>query len=56
MDRAENTDIMKVARNWGEIVQKDFAATVKGIKLAILRSRARAAHALMSRRFTIRME
>lgn len=36
---------MKVARSRGEIVPRDFAAAVKDIKLAILQSRARAAHA-----------
>ena len=36
---------MKVASDRGEIVPKDFAAAVKDIKLAILQSRARAAHA-----------
>ena len=35
---------MKVTRSCGEIVPKDFAAAVKDIKLAILQSRARAAH------------
>ena len=44
MDRVGNTD-MKVARSRSEIVPKDFAAAVKDIKLAILQSRARAAHA-----------
>ena len=36
---------MNVARSRGEIVPRDFAAAVKDIKLAILQSRARAAHA-----------
>ena len=36
---------MKVARGRSEIVPRDFAAAVKDIKLAILQSRARAAHA-----------
>ena len=36
---------MKLARGRGEIVPRDFAAAVKDIKLAILQSRARAAHA-----------
>ena len=44
MDKVGNTD-MKVARSRGEIVPRDFAAAVKDIKLAILQSRARAAHA-----------
>ena len=45
MDKVGNMD-MKVTRSRGEIVPKDFAAAVKDIKLAILQSRARAAHAL----------
>ena len=44
MDKVGNA-VMKVARSRGEIVPKDFAAAVKDIKLAILQSRARAAHA-----------
>ena len=44
MDKVGDTD-MKVARSRSEIVPKDFAAAVKDIKLAILQSRARAAHA-----------
>ena len=44
MDKVGDTD-MKVARGRGEIVTRDFAAAVKDIKLAILQSRARAAHA-----------
>ena len=44
MDKVGNMD-MKVTRSRGEIVPKDFAAAVKDIKLAILQSRARAAHA-----------
>ena len=35
----------KSARSRGEIVPRDFATAVKDVKLAILRSRARAAHA-----------
>ena len=45
MGKGEDTD-MKVARSRGEIVPKDFAAAVKDIKLAILQSRARAAHSI----------
>ena len=37
--------VVKVARGRGEIIPKDFATAVKDIKLAILQSRARAAHA-----------
>ena len=44
MGKIGDTD-MKVARSRGEIVPRDFAAAVKDIKLAILQSRARAAHA-----------
>ena len=44
MDKVGGTD-MKVAQSRSEIVPKDFAAAVKDIKLAILQSRARAAHA-----------
>ena len=44
MDKVGNAG-MKVARSRGEIVPRDFAAAVKDIKLAILQSRARAAHA-----------
>ena len=44
MDKVGGTD-MKVTRGRGEIVPKDFATAVKDIKLAILQSRARAAHA-----------
>ena len=44
MDKVGCTDV-KVASDRGEIVPKDFAAAVKDIKLAILQSRARAAHA-----------
>ena len=44
MGKGEDTD-MKVARDRSEIVPRDFAAAVKDIKLAILQSRARAAHA-----------
>ena len=44
MDKVEDSD-KRVARSRGEIVPRDFAATVKDIKLAILQSRARAAHA-----------
>ena len=44
MDKVGDT-VMKVTRSRGEIVPKDFAAAVKDIKLAILQSRARAAHA-----------
>ena len=43
MGKIGDTD-MKVARSRGEIVPRDFAAAVKDIKLAILQSRARAAH------------
>ena len=45
MDKVGDTD-MKEAQSRSEIVPKDFAAAVKDIKLAILQSRARAAHAL----------
>ena len=48
MDKVGNAG-MKVARSRGEIVPRDFAAAVKDIKLAILQSRARAAHASMIR-------
>ena len=44
MDKVGNAG-MKVVRSRGEIVPRDFAAAVKDIKLAILQSRARAAHA-----------
>ena len=44
MDKVGKAD-MKVAQGRGEIVPRDFAAAVKDIKLAILQSRARAAHA-----------
>ncbi len=44
MDKVGNAG-MKMARGRGEIVPRDFAAAVKDIKLAILQSRARAAHA-----------
>ena len=44
MDKVGNA-VMKLARSRGEIVPRDFAAAVKDIKLAILQSRARAAHA-----------
>ena len=44
MNKAGETD-MKVARSRGDAVPKDFATAVKDIKLAILQSRARAAHA-----------
>ena len=44
MDKVGKAD-MKVAQGRGEIVTRDFAAAVKDIKLAILQSRARAAHA-----------
>ena len=44
MDKVGNAG-MKVARSRGEIVPRDFAAAVKDINLAILQSRARAAHA-----------
>ena len=44
MDKVGNMG-MKLARDRGEIVPRDFAAAVKDIKLAILQSRARAAHA-----------
>ena len=44
MDKVGKTD-MRVVRSRGEIVPRDFAAAVKDIKLAILQSRARAAHA-----------
>ena len=46
MDKVGDSD-MKVARSRSEIVPTDFAAAVKDIKLAILQSRARAAHASM---------
>ena len=48
MDKVGDTD-MKVARGRGEIVPRDFAAAVKDIKLAILQSRARAAHVFIIR-------
>ena len=48
MDKVGDTD-MKEARSRSEIVPKDFAAAVKDIKLAILQSRARAAHASIIR-------
>ena len=48
MDKVGNAG-MKVVRSRGEIVPRDFAAAVKDIKLAILQSRARAAHASMIR-------
>ena len=44
MDKVGKSD-MRVVRGRGEIVPRDFAAAVKDIKLAILQSRARAAHA-----------
>ena len=44
MDKVGKSD-MKLVRSRGEIVPRDFAAAVKDIKLAILQSRARAAHA-----------
>ena len=44
MDKVGKAD-MRVTRGRGEIVPRDFAAAVKDIKLAILQSRARAAHA-----------
>ena len=44
MGKGEDTD-MKMVRSRDEIVPRDFAAAVKDIKLAILQSRARAAHA-----------
>ena len=44
MDKVGNAG-MKLTRSRGEIVPRDFAAAVKDIKLAILQSRARAAHA-----------
>ena len=44
MDKVGNMG-MKLARSRGEIVPRDFAPAVKDIKLAILQSRARAAHA-----------
>ena len=48
MGKIGDTD-MKVARGRGEIVPRDFAAAVKDIKLVILQSRARAAHASIIR-------
>ena len=48
MDKVGKAD-MKVMRSRSEIVPRDFAAAVKDIKLAILQSRARAAHASMIR-------
>ena len=44
MDKVEDSGT-KLARDRSEIVPRDFAAAVKDIKLAILQSRARAAHA-----------
>ena len=43
MDKVGKAD-MRVTRGRSEIVPRDFAAAVKDIKLAILQSRARAAH------------
>ena len=43
MAKVGNTGV-KLARGRGGIMPKDFAAAVKDIKLAILQSRARAAH------------
>ena len=45
MDKVGDAN-MEVVRNQGDIVPRDFAAAVKNIKLAILQSRARAAHAI----------
>ena len=44
MDKVGKAD-MRVMRGRGESVPRDFAAAVKDIKLVILQSRARAAHA-----------
>lgn len=44
MAKVGNTGV-KLARGRGDIMPRDFAAAVKDIKLAILQSRARAAHA-----------
>ena len=44
MDKVGKAD-MRVTRGRGEIVPRDIAAAVKAITLAILQSRARAAHA-----------